>query len=352
MKILTFSKKDGVLVVRPSNLNDLFHLSKVLEPKDLVSAHTTRKIKLGGEDTRSRTSRTSAYVQVETVKIDLDYPSETLRVAGKIKNGQENIPLDSAHTLSLSAGVEITVKKQWKQHQLDRLRQAERQTAEAKVLVCVLDDEEASFASLSDVGVGTLGSFEFSLARKAEGAEQEKDQLLKIVQHLEYLDKDLNPRAIVIASPSFWKDSLYKVVKEKYPKLLSKIKLESVNSAGGAGINELLGKGVLAKAEQESRLQQEFSLVEEVKVKIARKGLAEYGFLPVKKAAEKASIDKLLLSERTVQDFRDKNRYAEIEELVDLVEQSKGLVFIISSEHDAGQVLDGLGGVAALLRYK
>ena len=34
------------------------------------------------------------------------------------------------------------------------------------------------------------------------------------------------------------------------------------------------------------------------------------------------------------------------------VEQTQGKVSIISSNHDSGQKLDGLGGIGALLRYQ
>ncbi len=339
------------MLIKPSTINDLYHLSKVLEPNDFVSAQTTRKVKVGGEDTRARTARTTAYVQVEATKITLDYSSESLRVAGKVKQGPESIPLDSAHTLSVELGAEVRIQKNWKQHQVDRLKQAEKQASEAKVLVCCLDDEEASFASLTDSGINMLATFELSLARKAEGAEKEKDQLAKVAEHLNSLDNSMKPHSVVLASPSFWKDELFKVVKVRFPKLVSKIRTASVNSAGGSGINELLNKGILDQAEQESRLQQEFSLVENMRLRIAKKGLADYGFSAVKKAAEKSAVEKLLLSEKVIQDFRDK-KSKELDYVIDLVEKNKGTVFVISSDHEAGRILDGLGGIAALLRFK
>jgi protein pelota len=49
---------------------------------------------------------------------------------------------------------------------------------------------------------------------------------------------------------------------------------------------------------------------------------------------------------------REKGEYEEIEKLIDAVESAKGDVHIISSEHEAGSKLSGLGGIAALLRYK
>ena len=44
--------------------------------------------------------------------------------------------------------------------------------------------------------------------------------------------------------------------------------------------------------------------------------------------------------------------YNDLENLMKFVEQSKGEVHIISSDNEAGKKLDGLTGVAAILRFK
>ena len=46
------------------------------------------------------------------------------------------------------------------------------------------------------------------------------------------------------------------------------------------------------------------------------------------------------------------NKYKKIEDLMRLVEQTNGRIHIISSDHEGGQKLDGLTGIAALLRYR
>ncbi|MBW3003287.1 mRNA surveillance protein Pelota, partial [Candidatus Woesearchaeota archaeon] len=44
--------------------------------------------------------------------------------------------------------------------------------------------------------------------------------------------------------------------------------------------------------------------------------------------------------------------YGKLEILLKTVESVNGSVHIISTDHDAGKKLHGLGGIAAILRYK
>ena len=47
MKILAFNPKGGTIKLKAENLDDLWYLSGIIEPKDLVTGLTQRKIKLG-----------------------------------------------------------------------------------------------------------------------------------------------------------------------------------------------------------------------------------------------------------------------------------------------------------------
>ncbi|MDP6600013.1 MAG: mRNA surveillance protein Pelota, partial [Candidatus Woesearchaeota archaeon] len=61
---------------------------------------------------------------------------------------------------------------------------------------------------------------------------------------------------------------------------------------------------------------------------------------------------KLLITDSFIQKRRNENKYEEIEETMRTVDSTKGDILIIRSEHEAGKKLDGLGGIAAILRFK
>ena len=77
-----------------------------------------------------------------------------------------------------------------------------------------------------------------------------------------------------------------------------------------------------------------------------------YGFEEVKKAITAGAISKLLITDDFIQQKREEGYYLELDELMKKIDHLQGEINIISSQQESGQKLDGLGGVAALLRYK
>jgi len=49
--------------------------------------------------------------------------------------------------------------------------------------------------------------------------------------------------------------------------------------------------------------------------------------------------------------MREQKQMKELEALLNAVEEVKGKIFFISDGHEGGKKLDGLGGIAAFLRY-
>jgi protein pelota len=94
------------------------------------------------------------------------------------------------------------------------------------------------------------------------------------------------------------------------------------------------------------------ALVEELFCEIAKDNLASYGMKDVRGAADAGAVRKLLVSDALLFKKRDDNTFAELDRMMRSVEQAKGEVFLINSEHDGGKQLDGIGGVGAILRYK
>ena len=103
---------------------------------------------------------------------------------------------------------------------------------------------------------------------------------------------------------------------------------------------------------KESRIVEEMSLVEDLLKEIMKDGLAKYGLDEVDNAVNLGAVKTLLITDSFIRKTREDNAFERIENLLKKVESMKGKVIIISFEHDGGKKLDGLGGIAALLRYK
>ena len=64
MKILHKDLKHGIIKIKADNSEDLWYLESIIEPDDLISGMTERKIKIGGADEKSKISRVNVFVYV------------------------------------------------------------------------------------------------------------------------------------------------------------------------------------------------------------------------------------------------------------------------------------------------
>ncbi len=348
MKIIHFNKKDGIAQIRVDTLDDLWHLSKIIEVSDSIGGEIKRKVKLSGEGERAKVAVKQYYAKIKVNKIKLE--SAVLKVSGEILEGSEELQIGAAHTLDIFTGDTIKIEKSWKEYQLRRLEEAEKASKAPKALVVVLDDEQAHIAALTASGFQYLAGFELRLAKK-RFVEKVDNGLGKVVAEILRINSESNPEVIVVASPIFWKENMLEALKEKDTKIIKKIKLEGVSTGTKRALNELINRGVLEKVLKSSQLQKEFELVEELLVAIATKGLAVYG-KDVLPAVEASAVKILLFTDEIIEKAREKEKFADFEKLIDKVEEQGGEVHIISADNEAGEKLKGLGGIAALLRYK
>jgi len=75
-----------------------------------------------------------------------------------------------------------------------------------------------------------------------------------------------------------------------------------------------------------------------------------YGFDVVKNASTMGAVDKLLVADVTLREASDDKRIL-LESLMRNVEEKRGEIIVLSVEHEAGEKLLSLGGIAALLRF-
>ena len=348
MRIIHFNKREGVAKLKINLLDDLWHLSKIIEPNDLITGRIERKIKFSGSEERAKAERKFYTAKIRAARVQLE--STFLKIFGEITEGSDELS-KGAHTLDVKVGFDISIEKDWKDYQIKRLRDAEKAASAPKALICALDDEQATLAALTAVGISYLGQFQLGLAKKRY-VEKAQERMQELVAEIIRIEKQSKPDYLILASPLFWKEELLKKLQEKESKIGNKVKLENVSAGSRRGIVELLHQGVLDKVIKQSQLQKEFKLVENLVIEIARKGLATYKFANVKNAVEAGAVDDLLLTDSLIADYREKNKFEELEQLIDAVEGQGGKVNIISSDNEAGDKLDGLGGIAVLLRFK
>ncbi len=351
MHIIHKDLKQGLVKVQIQHLDDLWYLSTIIDTEDRVTGKTYRKIKLGGESDRTGNVITKTIVLTITVeKIEFQTTATVLRISGKIAEGTDEIAKGSYHTLALEPGVTITIKKErWFSYQLHKLQEATKERPPS-VLICVLDREHATFAALKRYGYEILSELSGDVQKKADLNEGKKqDFFLAICKQLEAYDQRYSLHQVVIASPGFWKDYVMKALHGQ--PLAKKVIYATCHATGKQGIHEVLLRPEIMTALKEDQIVFEVHLVDELMSAIATNKPCAYGAKEVKHAASMGAVKKLLVVDTFLLTLRSEGKYAHLDQIMRMVDEAQGSIHLISSEHEAGQRLLGLGGIGAILRY-
>ncbi len=346
MKILKQNLRKGEVIVAVQSVDDLWHLSQIIEAGDFVTGKTTRKIKFGGNEEKAVAEKKNLTLKIRVEKAE--FQERSLRVSGVVAEEKEDVPAGSAHAILVEEGSVITItKEEWLRYQLDKLKDASRLAP--KILLVVFDRESALFARLGQQGYDVLAEEKGKVAKKGVNVEEE-NFYRKIIAMLKEYDERLNLDKIILASPAFWKEELMKELQDN--KLKQKIVQATCSSVTKNAIEEVLKRPELKEALKQDRLSKESNLVEELMVEISRNNLGAYGEADVKKLAEVGGIRTLLITSGLIRERRSSNTFRELDELMRQVDKTKGEVIIINSANEPGRRLDALGGIGAVLRFK
>ncbi len=273
MKLIHKDIKKGAIKVKIENSEDLWYLSNLIEGGDELKGKTSRKISYGGKEGKARVEKKVVFLKI---KVDsVDFGSEVLRILGKVVDGPEEIGRGSHHSFELIEGAIISLcKSNWLKFQLDWLDEAVKSKV-AKILICVMDRENAYFALSKKQGYDLLSSVEGDVQKKEERAQVKGQFYSEIIKVLHEYFKRYKPDSIVLASPAFFKEDLLKLLKDDT--LKKKIVLASCSAVGENGINEVLKRPEVESVLKKDRISKEMKLIEECKkFRVLTEGICKY----------------------------------------------------------------------------
>lgn len=346
VRILKIDEKENFLHLVPEIGDDLWHLERIIEKHDLITGLTDRKIKPKEEGEKAERIKLVVTLDVESVEFHRFLGK--LRISGKIVAGQPEDLIDfgAQQSLELELGKEVKIKKKAiKGYQIERLKKASAETKKGKILLIVMDDEQASFGLLREFELEELATI-----RSGKSGKQFKGEDLREKYFEEIFEKVLGiePEKIVVAGPGFARENLQKFLEGKGKKKKMQFFFAATNSVGKTGFQELLKSDALNKIIEEMQVVKETQAVERILAELGKNsGLAEYGLKEVGKAIDLGAVKQLLVADKFLLEKRD-----ETEELMEKAEKMGGEVHLINAEHEAGKQLSNLGGIAALLRYR
>jgi len=311
----------------------------------MLYGKTYRKEMKKNDKLRSeKLERVPVNLEIKTEKIEFSKDVMRLRVTGVITQGEE---AGSYHTFNIEDNSIITITKSWRNHQLERIERAVKDTLTPKVLIVCIEEGDSDFGVIAQYGVDFPVSVSKSIAGKHEVSSRDKDKreffgetAAKII---EFIDK-YNLKNIIVAGPGFYKDEFMNYIKEFQPGISANIITENVSTGGRAGVYECIKRGMVEKAQKDLRVSLETNVVEALFQAIL-KNEGVYGLRAIERALEYGAIDKILIVDKFLKN-------TEFEVITEKSRDQRATIYVISSEHDAGKKLEGIGGIGAILRFR
>ncbi len=354
MKIIEKNLDRDFIKVVPDSQDDLWHLYNSIYKGDEVYAYSSRAIKTDQEYSRPKSAeRVSAFMGVKVESVSWDKFLGKLRVHGLICHAPEIIPTGAHHTLNIALNQPLTiVKREWPKHIVDRLTRASE--TEKALLILAIDDEGFAIAETKQYGVEMKVEERVKLPGKLEA--EKRSAVMK-----DYFNRALNSLSqlwaaqhnlIVIVGVGFVKNDFAKFVADNAGDLAKAVvDVKSVNNGGVSGIYEALRSGVLLKAAAQLRIVDETETMEEAMKRLGKgEATVTYGLGAVEQAVQVCAVEKLIVADTMLRESEEEQRL-HLETLMRAVEQRRGSVAVVSTEHEAGAKLLALGGIVALLRF-
>lgn len=346
MRVIFKDLKHGEIKLVPENLDDIWHLYNIIEEGDLIRAVTFRTDEQKDDKIRSKKAekkRMKLGIRVE--KVSFHEFSDRLRVHGTIEEGPQD--LGSYHTYNIEAEKMekfSIVKDEWKQHQLERIDEAVKQRTQSILVFVSLDEDTATIAILRQSGVQLITEIDSKRSGKMyESKETEHEYYGEILSVVKTYKKMESP--LVVIGPGFAREHFVTYGKTRELELFENYTTHGTGHSGMNGVHEALKTGIVEQITKDNRVSTETKFIERLFEEIKKDGLATYGEKEVEDALNKGAVERLLISDILVR--REKG-----ENLLKLARKTNSKFIIINTMHEAGKKFEGIGGVAALLRFK
>ncbi len=336
-EVLELKRQFGEIRLFPETLDDLWHLSHLVGPGDLVFATTFRSVEAATDKLRpEKVEKRPIRLGIRVEKVEFHQHTNRLRIAGVIESG---VDVSSHHTLNVEPGYEISVIKRWRSFDCGRLKRAIDASAYGVVHVASVEEGEGQVYRLRQFGPEWVATI---TAGSSKGADTGTRSVL-FEKTLEVLNMVTGP--LVVAGPGFVKEEFADYVRKHAPDLAERMLVVDTRRIGRGAVQEVIGQGVLDRLLGDLHLAREVRLRDEVLVRIATDGAVAYGLSDLRRAINYGAAETVLISDALLRDAG----------AVGLVEQAEHVgasVVVMSTEFEPGERLEALGGAAALLRYR
>jgi protein pelota len=327
----------GEIRLFPESIDDLWHLRHLISPGDLVFATTFRSVEAATDKIRpEKVEKRPVRLGVRVERIEFSEHGIRLRLTGVIEHGADT---GAHHTINVETGFEISVIRQWRPIDLERVERAVKASVYGVIHILTIEEGEAELFRLRQYGPESVITI---TAGSGKGAETDTrtlffDQLLTTLRNI--------TGPLIIAGPGFVKDDFVKYAKNHTCPGIDRAVVVETRRIGRGAVQEVVGRGALEKLMDDIQLAREVKMMDEVLLRIAQDGAVAYGIREVGDAIGYGAVEQVLIADTLLKDGR-------VMRLIEDAEGMRATIIVLSSAFEPGERLVALGGIAALLRYK
>lgn len=344
----------------------------LIRPTDTLRASAVRRVTTESSTGSTSSTRVHMNLTICVTGLDFDPQSAQLHVSGRIAEETKYTKVGQYHTLDLELNRNFTLEKAegWDSIARDLVKEACDPVKSSEAWAVVMEEGLAHLCVLTGSRTVLRQKVEAKVPRKRGGlaqADHDKGMGRFFQTTLDTLLRQIDlaeSKPILIASPGYTAQNFQKFILETATRtgnkllLAQKANLVVVHSTSGHlhALDEVLGSlEVLAKL-KDTKYARETKLMDDFMTILRNDdGRAWYGPREVEKAAEQGALGRgggvLLISNALfrAQDVDVRRRWVRLVDKVRDVEG--GEVRVLSSEHESGKKLEGLGGIAAILTF-
>jgi protein pelota len=312
-------------------------------------------------------------LSIRVTGVDFDPVAGQLHVSGRVAEENKWVKVGAYHTLDLELHRNFTLEKApesggWDSVALDVVREAVKVDKEGTVPAVVMQEGLANICLITEHQTVLQQRVEVVVPKKRAGRAGDHDKGMQrfFATVLETLQRHVDisaPRPLLLASPGFTAAGFVEFVLERARSANDKAVLGNkanfvvVHASSGHlhSLAEVLQSAEVVAKLRDTKYARESRLMGEFEGLLRRDdGRAWYGKREVERAVGKGAVGRgggvLLISNGLFrsQVVGERKRWVG---LVDRVREEGGEVRVLSSDHESGRRLEGLGGIAAILTF-
>ena len=156
----------GEIRLFPESIDDLWHLQHLIAPGDLVFATTFRSMDMATDKLRpEKTEKRPVRLGLRVERREFSEHGIRLRLTGLIEHG---VDVGAFHTINIETGYEISVIKQWRPLDLERIERAKNASVYGVIHLLTIEEGEAELFRMRQYGPESC----YSLSQRGAGKVQ------------------------------------------------------------------------------------------------------------------------------------------------------------------------------------